>query len=279
MDQSVGSRNWKRSRLRALTRRITLFGKAAAYDSLPRTSSICEKDVLLILHGRLPICLKCYKAGHLRKECPLGKQPYYASAVNSSRISVNNHASVGTSALGGADASAGVGIGAGSRKGRLGFVQASTLIAKASRLSPADSPPLSSTHVRVDGDGFFTLKNIANKLTSTESNLILLSVENHSPQETISTKKFAFQPPTPPNKKMLTLNQLSWFLQRQEQVVFFQSHLGMQGNLTREANENIADVERINEELSNAGGITPGQCTDGDIAGSSDESSLEGDIT
>ncbi|ESO94673.1 hypothetical protein LOTGIDRAFT_175369 [Lottia gigantea] len=183
--------------IRTLTRRVLVEGRSSSFDTLPHTSSICGKETLLILQGRPPVCLKCYKAGHFRKECPLSKQPSYANALFSS----------------GAGASAGVGARKGafssvdSIKGRPGFVQASTIVSKPSRLPrPAVSPPPLPTHVtlyedRLDGDGFYTPKNNAKKLTSSESNLVSVNVANSSHEEIVSTKKFAFQPLTPPNRK------------------------------------------------------------------------------
>ncbi|ESO88227.1 hypothetical protein LOTGIDRAFT_175891 [Lottia gigantea] len=149
----------------------------------------------IILQGRPPVCLKCYKAGHFRKECPLGKQPSYANALFSAGASVSAGARKG--AFSGAD----------SIKGRPGFVQASTIVSKPSRLPrPAVSPPPPPTHVtlyidRLGGDGFYTPKNNAKKRTSSESNLVSVNVANSSHEEIVSTKKFAFQPLTPPNKK------------------------------------------------------------------------------
>ncbi|ESO91744.1 hypothetical protein LOTGIDRAFT_163106 [Lottia gigantea] len=158
--------------IRTLTRRVLLEGKPGGFDSLPHTSSVCGKDVLIILQGRAPICLKCFQPGHMRKECPFSK--------TSSVASVSSYAS----ALSKAPPSR-------------NFVPASSLVKS---IPPPPPPPPPTTvklyEKRVDEDGFFTPRHNAKKRTSSECHTLLVDDSNNVSAPDNRSKKVALQKPT-----------------------------------------------------------------------------------
>ncbi|ESO94674.1 hypothetical protein LOTGIDRAFT_175370 [Lottia gigantea] len=170
--------------IRTLTRRVLVEGRSSAFDSLPHTSSICGKDVLMILQGRPPICLKCYQAGHMRKECPLSRQSgtlSYAGVASGSRAPPYNTSRQITSVK--------------------------KLLAKNSSLSP----PLPPIHVelfdtRVDKDGFVKPKNTSKKRTLSESNVSLISTEDPRIVQISSEGRKPLN--SPPKKKVNHLSKM-----------------------------------------------------------------------